>query len=82
MKPFMLRHKHNWLPKKLQYGVPYWIGFIGVSHEGFEFILKRNVKAVQIRDNKGIYTWSKKQLREDFQDGLLQFCVELEESSY
>lgn len=82
MKPLMLRHKHDWLPKKLKYNTPYYVAFIAVSHEGFEFVLKPKSKVVKVTDDKGTYVWSKKQLKEYFQLGLLQFCAELEELTY
>lgn len=78
MKAFMLRHKHDWLPQKLYYGRTYWVAMAGVSHEGFTFKLSKNSKFVITKDDSGEYVESKQSIRGWFQEGYLQFAVEIE----
>lgn len=82
MKPFMLRHNHEWLPKKLKYNTPYWLVIPAVAHEGFEFIVKPNSKTVIFADSKGKTIYSTKKLRKLFKEGNFQGCLEVEELLY
>lgn len=78
MKPFMLRHKNDWLPNKLQYGATYWIGFIAVAHEGFTFKLSKNSNQVSLKDDSGERFISKRELKDYFKGEYLQFATEIE----
>lgn len=75
MKPFMLHHKFNWLPPKLQYRKTYSIGFKSVEYESFTFQLTKNSTHVIFKNITRKIIVSKRKLKSYFKEWCLEFLA-------